>query len=209
MEKTMDNMGNINSFFKRNDPILTACGGVELNPSWWSRPYEYAWAKLFAGPELIVADMGAGWSGRPFKEELAKTCKYVYAVDRDPRLLELPNEHGNLEFHIADFEQPVPLPQDVDVVFCLSVLEDLTKYKDALSEFRRLLKPGGLLVMTFDCQYDMKKPLSTYPGVSFPLLFNSIQDAGFELPEEFDFDKDGAVFHEEWNLCCFHMVVQK
>ena len=202
---------NQNAFFKKSDPALDVIGGQALNPSWWSRMYEYAWAIQFAGPALKVADMGAGWSGRPFKEGLADLCKEVYAIDQDPRFLDLPNDRENLHFIVANFEQEIMFiePQSFDVVFCISVLEDLTNYDAALREFYRVLKPGGQLVITCDSQYDERKPLTKYPGVSFDRLFDAIQEAGFRLPNGMDMDVEDAVFHEEWNLACWHMVLTK
>jgi len=197
-----------NAFFKTTDVKVSEIGGYELLPSWWSRGYEYAWAAQFTGKDLIVADMGAGWSGRPFKEYLAQTCRFVYAVDKDNRIHDLKAERDNLAVVVADFENETGLPP-LDRIFCISVLEDLTDYTAAMKEFYRLLKPGGLLVITCDSQYDFSLPLGMYPGVSFSKLFNAMQDAGFALPRDIDIAKENVVFHEEWNLCCFHMVVEK
>jgi len=204
-------MKNNNAFFKTTDPKIEALVGVPLNPSWWSRMYEYAWAIQFAAPGQNVADMGAGWSGRPFKEALADVCGHVYAVDQDERFLELPNNRENLDFLVGNFEQPLPFfkPESMDRVFCISVLEDLTNYEAALREFYRVLKSGGLLVITCDSQYDENKPLTKYPGVSFDKLFDAIQEAGFRLPNGMDMDVTDAVHHDEWNLACWHMVLTK
>ena len=197
------------AFFKNSDPRRTLIGGMELLPSWWSRPYEYQWARQFMDKDAIVADMGAGWSGRPFKEEMAMKCKEVYAVDRDPRFLELPRgAYENLHFIVADFEKEIDGIPPLDIVFCISVLEDLTNYDAAVREFYRLLKPGGMLVITCDSQYDMDKPLPKYPGVSFDKLFNALQDAGFMLPP-LNMDKTDAVINTDWNLSCFHMMLIK
>jgi len=197
-----------NAFFKTTDPKVTVVGGFPLLPSWWSRAYEYSWAAQFAGKDLVVADMGAGWSGRPFKEYLAQTCREVYAVDRDERFLELPNDYPNMKYVIADFENEVPIPL-VDRIFCISVLEDLTNYEKALTEFKRLLKPDGLIVITCDSQYDPSRPLTKYPGVSFKNLFNAVIDSGLKFYEgTIDFHApENAVYHEEWNLACWHGVL--
>ena len=37
-----------------------------------------------------------------------------------------------------------------DVLFCVSVLEHTDDYKSIVEEFHRVLKPGGLVVLTFD-----------------------------------------------------------
>jgi ubiquinone/menaquinone biosynthesis C-methylase UbiE len=198
-----------NAFFQTSDPRVSVVGGMDLLPSWWSRPWEYAWASQFTGEDLVVADMGAGWSGRPFKELLAERCKEVYAVDLDERLLELPNLHNNLKFVIANFEQPVPVPP-VDRIFCISVLEDLTDYEKALAEFKRLLKPDGLIVITCDSKHDPDKPLPKYPGVSFRKLIDAVIDVGLKFDGERVELKvpENAVHHDEWNLACWHGVLK-
>ena len=199
---------NDNAFFKFTDPKATHIGGVEVPDAWWSRGYEYHWAGQFTGNNLTVAEMGAGWSGRPWKEELADTCEEVYAVDLDPRFLSLPVTRPNLHFVLADFRKKVNLPP-LDRVFCISVLEELDDYRDAVKEFYRLLKSDGLLVITCDAQYDMDKPLPKYPGVSFEKLFEALSDAGFIIPLDTSLDKEGAFYIEQWNLACWHGVFAK
>jgi len=41
-----------------------------------------------------------------------------------------------------------------DAVCCISVLEHTNEYERILDEFRRVLRPGGLLVLTFDISLD-------------------------------------------------------
>jgi len=200
---------NDNAFFKFTDPKATHIGGVEVPDAWWSRGYEYHWAGQFTGNNLTVAEMGAGWSGRPWKEELADTCEEVYAVDLDPRFLSLPVTRPNLHFVLADFRKKINLPK-LDRVFCISVLEELDDYRDAVKEFYRLLKSDGLLVITCDAQYDMDKPLPKYPGVSFPKLFEALTSAGFISPYYTDMSKEDDCFYiEQWNLACWHGVFAK
>ena len=47
-----------NGYFHMTDPVVRVVGGMELLPSWWSRPYEYAWAEKFAW-KLIADDYRA------------------------------------------------------------------------------------------------------------------------------------------------------
>jgi hypothetical protein len=90
------------------------------------------------------------------------------------------------------------------------VLEDVAdKVPLALQEFNRLLKPGGLCVLTFDVQYDMDKPLGQYPGVKIGKFWGAALDAGMWTREEMDIEKGGAVYNEDFNLCCYHCVLEK
>lgn len=200
----------INSFFKWDDPTTDIVAGFRLESAWWSRRYEYAWAIRFTEPALVVADMGTGWMYRPFKEALAETCGHVYAIDLDKRLLDQ-QAGDNLEFIVADFSKHVDLPDAcLDRIFCISVLEDLNDFiNGAMLEFARLLKDDGLIVATFDVHYNTDKPIGRYPGVNFEKLENAMESAGLEFALPVDMDKTDAVYHTEFNLCCFHAVMRK
>lgn len=200
----------INGFFKWDDRTTDTVAGFRLNPAWWSRKFEYAWAIRYAEPALVVADMGTGWMYRPFKEALAEVCGHVYAVDADERLL-AQRMGDNLKFIVADFSKHVDLPAaSLDRIFCISVLEDLgDAISGAMLEFARLLKYDGLIVATFDVHYDTDKPIGCYPGVNFDKLLNAMESAGLEFALPVSMDKTDAVFHREFNLCCFHAVMRK
>lgn len=49
---------------------------------------------------------------------------------------------------------------ELDIVCCISVLEHTDNYGDIVNEFARVLRPGGLLVLTFDLSLDGKFTLS-------------------------------------------------
>jgi SAM-dependent methyltransferase len=198
-----------NGYFKNMDLKARTIGGMELLPSWWSRPCEYAWARQFAHAGDVVADMGCGWSGRPFKEELADLGCNVYAIDADPRVLELPPRE-NVQLIVRSFLEPMDdLPQ-FDRIFCLSVLEDLTKdLSEVLYKFAHKLKDDGLIVITFDTPYDDSKPTPTYPGLNVYDFYKAMKSAGLELRENsIDMQHDDLVHHDEWNLCVMHFVLR-
>ena len=48
----------------------------------------------------------------------------------------------------------------MDVICCISVLEHTGNYRAILAEFSRVLRAGGLLVLTFDLSLDGKFKLS-------------------------------------------------
>lgn len=208
-----------NGFFKWDDWTVDTIQGFPINQGWWSRKYEYPWALQYAGAGLVVADMGCGWTPRPFKDALAKTCDTVYAVDGNEKVLLQPG-YLNMEFVVADLTQRIVAIEEgsLDRVFCISVLEDVgDKVPLALKEFGKCLKVGGLCVLTFDVQYDMLKPLGMYPGVKFEFFEALAEAAGLVLRaaspgpygDDIDLDKTNAVYHEEFNLCVFHCVLVK
>jgi ubiquinone/menaquinone biosynthesis C-methylase UbiE len=56
--------------------------------------------------------------------------------------------------YLAGDARNTKLPdQSFDGILCISVLEHIPHWEQALTEFVRLLRPGGLLIMTFDVQY--------------------------------------------------------
>ena len=200
-----------NGFFKFTDQHATDIMGYPIDPHWWSRHYEYPWALQYAEAGLVVADMGAGWTPRPFKDALAALGCQVYAVDGDERLLELEKRPG-LEYVVADMTKPIEAieAESLDRVFCISVLEDVgDKVPMALKEFYRCLKPGGLCVLTFDVQYRDDKPLGPYPGVDLIDFNNSVYRARFNWRTKIDMGKKKAVYHQEFNLCVFHCILRK
>lgn len=200
-----------NGYFRTTDPTVQVVGGMELLPSWWSRPYEYAWAIEFAKPGQVVADMGCGWSGRPFKEELADKGCDVYAIDGDERVLDLPAHEGVRLIHRKFLEPMDDLPQ-FDVIFCISVLEDLTKDLTlVLCKFADKLKSGGKLVVTFDVPYDTTKPTPAYPGLNILDFGRAYPDAGLRLVgnKKWEMEQSKHVHHSEWNLCVWHGVLEK
>jgi len=200
-----------NAYFKTTDQHVTDIMGHSISPQWWSRLYEYPWAFEYADPGMVVADMGCGWTPRPFKDVLADLGCQVYAVDGDSKVLDLPTRDG-LIFVYANMTQPIKeiAEGSLDRVFCISVLEDVgDKVLMALKEFYRCLKRGGLCVLTFDVQYNEKKPLGPYPGINFSDFTDAVFQAGFEWRDKIDFSKKKAVNHEEFNLCVFHCVLKK
>lgn len=155
--------------------------------------------------------MGCGWTPRPFKDALAARCAKVWAVDGNARILEY-EKKDNLQYVVADFTERVTAIADesLDRLFCISVLEDVgTKVPKALYQFSRLLRSGGLCVLTFDVQYDMDKPLGQYPGVKLDKFPDDIDLSGMQLREPLNKDKTGAVYNADFNLACYHCILLK
>jgi len=100
-----------------------------------------------------IMDAGTGFAvGAHMLPYILGDCGYqVYAVDKDPRTLEMP-EHESVSRILADICD-LMIPGDcVDAWVCVSVLEHLTSEQvgQALDEGYRMLRPGGLAIVTMD-----------------------------------------------------------
>jgi SAM-dependent methyltransferase len=99
----------------------------------------------FLRREKLLLDVGAGTG--LFAEELRPYLK-VLAIDLDPHSLGLLRRRENLPL-MAGSALYLPLAtSSVDVLTALDVLEHLANDRAALVEFLRVVKPGGLVVLT-------------------------------------------------------------
>ncbi|MDR7519551.1 MAG: class I SAM-dependent methyltransferase [Armatimonadota bacterium] len=91
-----------------------------------------------ASPGMRALDVGC--RNGYFSEILTRRGYTVHAIDIKP-------DYPSAE--IVDANQPLPYGDGTfDLVWCSEVLEHLDAPAAAVAEFRRVLKPGGLLVLT-------------------------------------------------------------
>jgi SAM-dependent methyltransferase len=167
-------------FFKQDDPSVKKVDDFILPIPWWSRPFEYAWATSFVKPDETVLDAGCGVE-HPFKWYLGRRAK-AYACDTNPmvRYIAIPDDVEFLNIAVDSIASLYYQDEFFDTVFCLSVLEHLPKaeIKKAISEFKRVLKPGGKLVLTIDV------PTATPEEIVNLLTLNDFEvEADFTMPE--------------------------
>jgi len=85
--------------------------------------------------------------------------------------------------------QKLPFPDDsFDAVCCISVLEHTSNYSEILDEFARVLRRGGVLVLTFDLSLDGRFELPR--AVAADLL--TALSRKFNLPPGIDLQKELA-----------------
>ena len=130
-------------------------------PLGWSWLLENGWCKLYRNPERTaelcnlkrfetVPELGCG-SGM-FTHALAGQCAHLVTSNLQERYLEQTRIRTrgvkNLEYLRADVSK-IPLPDaSVDVVLLISTLTEVLKPVDALLECKRILKPGGRIVVS-------------------------------------------------------------
>ena len=131
----------------------------------WSRVWEYPYVYhhlasyvkgLAKGQRPVIADVGSGVTFFPFS--LVKLGCEVICSDIDPvcekdilRASEsVSHSPGNVHFRLINNER---LPYDdgeCDAIYCISVLEHIPDFENTVREMTRVLKPGGLCLITCD-----------------------------------------------------------
>ena len=133
-----------------------------------------------------VADLGSGTGG--LSERIAPFAKRVWAVDSSPEMLAASRRRlagqSNVELRAGELEA-LPLEADtVDVAFMLLVLHYVVEPRRALAEARRVLRPGGRLVVV-DLREHEREEYRTemghiWPGFSAEAVTGWATRAGFE-----------------------------
>jgi len=122
----------------------------------WSRQWEYPFVVANLPAEGIgrrVLDAGSGY--RFFAPMLARRGFEVDACDLDasigPKYDEIAAQYDiAIEFTQQDLSKMTYPDESFDYICCVSVLEHIRDRAEIVREFRRCLKSGGSLLLTFD-----------------------------------------------------------
>jgi len=207
-------------FIRQSDP-QTSKLIFKLPSTWWSRPYEYAWADQFVEAGDTVLDAACGIA-HPFKFYLADKCSAVYACDMDYRLL-MPEQirqdivvtfgqeaadtfpqsnFAKIKFHLADIKELPYEEEQFNKIYCISVLEHLDPVgqKLALGEFQRTLKRNGLLILTFD-----------YPTIDLHYFQDIVAESGLSFRGSANFALPVDALNNDiyGRLYCFRAILKK
>jgi SAM-dependent methyltransferase len=132
-----------------------------------TRGWEYGWLLRHGGFERGLKCLDAGCGQAPLLGELAARGCEAHGLDYiqgeqqdDPSTYGIPrawldSQKGRIHYHHGSmFESPFP-DDTFDRITCVSVLEHIyvhgpRKHEPCLAELKRILKPGGLLMVTVD-----------------------------------------------------------
>lgn len=152
----------------------------------WQKPHEVITALALRSDETI-ADIGAGTGY--FTRRFARHAAKVYAVDIDPKILERAKQgaSANIEFVLAQPDDPKLAPASVDTIFFCDVLHHVSNRAAYYAKLERALKPGGRIVIV-----DFyKKQLPVGPPVSMKISEKEVESeldaAGFRLAKSHGF----------------------
>jgi len=103
--------------------------------------------------EVVEFGCGTGY----FTEIIAKNAKHVFATDRSDKMLEMARirlkDSGNITLQIDDCECSSFPPQRFDTAFMANVIHTIERPQKALEECHRVLRDGGLLIITSYTDY--------------------------------------------------------
>jgi len=183
---------------------VTAEGYDEWIAAEFQDQYEVNWDVLtrYIDPSLRILDVGCGPGDLSIR--LSQKCHEVWGVDLTPEMIELAEKKvecepaaGNIFFQQAD---ACELPFDdhcFDTVLTVNALQTMEEPQLALAEMRRVLRPGGELLLITYCHGE-SSPMDNqsllnwvvkYGGQAvwhtfrLPQLVGLLQDIGFEVVE--------------------------
>jgi len=166
----------------------------------WSRRWEYPFAAQKTinygkekGGKLKFMDGGSGVTFFPYYVCSKVDNAEFICVDTNesyPPMFDAINKtegHADVTFMNGWLQDLQVGSKALDGACCISVLEHTDKYPEIVKEFARVLKPGGLLVLSFDLSLDGKFELSK--AVAADLLRNVMEYfnvEGVDLISELD-----------------------
>ena len=127
----------------------TASNETNLINAHYERPAMLALAGDVAGRRILDAGCGSG----PLFAALRDRGAIVTGFDKSSGMLELARRRlgGDADLQVAELGRPLPFPDDTfDDVTASLVLHYLEDWGPALAELRRVLKPGGRLIVSVD-----------------------------------------------------------
>ena len=157
-----------NAFLKAHSFIQKRYSWVKDPFHQWSRQWEYPFVfnsiRSYIAQQLQsgcrVLDAGSGITFFPYLLAEASNGPDVTCCDSDQTLAPLfeqvnrERKTENVHFDAVDLRNLPYGENSFDVVYCISVLEHTRDYADIVSEFARVIKPGGILVLSFDLALD-------------------------------------------------------
>lgn len=146
-------------FLQENRKVLANYPWIKDALNQWSRIYEYPFCYHHLVQNLQtqdeILDAGSGITFFPFFLDPRFS---VYCVDREDYGEEFNTINHNQSTAVKFTQgclQELPFATgSLGGIYCISVLEHTSEHATILTEFHRILKPSGLLLLTFDIALD-------------------------------------------------------
>jgi SAM-dependent methyltransferase len=126
--------------------------------------YPYTGERLTRSDVRRVLDAGSGITFFPYYLMESNPGLTVTCCDRDDYVGQVYDKINSNQAHKVEFQRcdlsSLPFPDgSFDSVYCISVLEHTGNREAIVKEFRRVLRPGGQLIVTFDISLDGSKDI--------------------------------------------------
>jgi len=108
--------------------------------------YKFA-SQFVKGMNVLDASCGAGYGSKM----LAQTAKQVHGIDISPETISYASERyagANIHYEVMDIKELRFPSNHFDAVVSFETIEHVAFQKEFLDEVRRVLKPGGLLILS-------------------------------------------------------------
>jgi SAM-dependent methyltransferase len=128
-------------------------------------------------PKALVYDIGCG--NKPFAKSVKDLgCEYI-GVDV------VDGFYDSEKIDLVGSAYSVPVADAIaDAVLSVQVIEHLERPKDALREAYRILKPGGVLLISFPFLYPIHAAPHDYMRYTHFFLLSVAKEIGFEVVEQ-------------------------
>ena len=138
-------------------------------------------------PPMVIADLGAGEG--TFSQLLAQRATRVIAVDNSEKMVEFGRDlavrHGitNIDYRQGDLENPPIEAASVDLAFFSQSLHHAPHQQKAVDAARRILKPGGRIVILDLVRHNFEEARELYAdlwlGFAEVEIDEYLRNAGF------------------------------
>jgi len=156
-------------FLRQHRDLLTNYGNKWVTDPLhhWSRQWEYPFVLreiehvvgVSSSLPVRILDAGSGITFFPFLVRDRFTRAKVTCCDSDHSLIPLfasirDQNDAAISFAARDLTDTGLPTGEFDIIYCISVLEHASHVSQIIDEFSRLLRPGGLAVITLDISLD-------------------------------------------------------
>jgi ubiquinone/menaquinone biosynthesis C-methylase UbiE len=132
----------------------------------WSRQWEYpfTYSHIQGFPpvqrkeEVRILDAGSGCTFFPYYLSHKLPNCHVFCCDKDSILATvfagIDKKNERVEFKTQNLGELDYEDFFFDIIYCISVLEHSKEINETIKQFKRVLKPRGLMILTFDISLD-------------------------------------------------------
>lgn len=162
----------------------------------WPRTPLYSWSRVWEYPYVYyqikrwhetvgqvqasrVLDFGSGVTFFPFavaKLGISVTCAdndTICEKDLSRAVSVVPHQPGKIDFRLCNGSKLPFDDNEMDGVYSVSVLEHILQFEDTLDDIVRVLRPGGLLVLTVDLDLRGDSEIGIIPHMKLTEILSS------------------------------------